>query len=86
MAFVLFVNSISVKQAGHLQVVATFCKLIPIILLAVFGLWKGNGHVLSVPTYTTAAASFSVAVIATLLAYDGWAQVASVAGAMKPPG
>ncbi|MDQ5984983.1 MAG: Putrescine transporter PotE [Syntrophus sp. SKADARSKE-3] len=86
MAFVLFVNSVSVKQAGHLQVVATFCKLIPIILLAVVGLWKGNGHVLSVSTYTASATSFSVAVIATLFAYDGWAQVASVAGEMKNPG
>ena len=80
MAFVLFVNSVGVKQAGYLQVLATFCKLIPIALLAFFGLWKGNGHVLNLSTGVTASATFSVAVIATLFAYDGWAQVASVAG------
>lgn len=86
LAFVVFVNAVGVKQAGYLQVAATFCKLIPIILLAVFGLWKGNGNVLSIATHTKAATSFSLAVIATLFAYDGWAQVASVAGEMKNPG
>ena len=85
-AFVVFVNSVGVKQAGYLQVVATFCKLIPLLFLIVFGLWKGNGHVLNIATHTTALASFSLAVIATLFAYDGWAQVASVAGEMKNPG
>jgi amino acid transporter/ABC-type amino acid transport substrate-binding protein len=85
-AFVVFVNSVGVKQAGYLQVVATFCKLIPLFLLVVFGMWKGNGHVLNIATNTTAATSFSLAVIATLFAYDGWAQVASVAGEMKNPG
>ena len=86
MAFVLIVNSIGVKQAGFLQMVATFCKLIPIFLLAVFGLWKGNGQVLHMATHVAQTVPFSVAVIATLFAYDGWAQVASVAGEMKDPG
>jgi APA family basic amino acid/polyamine antiporter len=85
-SFVVFVNSVGVKQAGYLQVVATFCKLIPLLLLVVFGLWKGSGHVLNIATHTTAVTSFSLAVIATLFAYDGWAQVASVAGEMKNPG
>ncbi len=86
MAFVLFVNSVGVKQAGYLQTAATFCKLIPIALLAVFGLWKGNGQVLNIATHVAVSAPFSVAVIATLFAYDGWAQVASVAGEMRNPG
>ena len=86
MAFVLFVNSVGVKQAGYLQMVATFCKLVPIALLAVFGLWKGNGQVLNIATHVAVSAPFSVAVIATLFAYDGWAQVASVAGEMGNPG
>lgn len=85
MSFVLFVNNIGVREAGYLQVAATFCKLIPIVLLSVFGLWKGNGAVLNLSS-GTAAAPFSVAVIATLFAYDGWAQVASVAGEIKKPG
>ena len=85
-AFVVFVNSVGVKEAGYLQVAATFCKLVPLFLLVIFGLWKGSGHVLNIATHTTAETSFSLAVIATLFAYDGWAQVASVAGEMKNPG
>lgn len=85
MSFVIFVNSIGVRAAGLLQTGATFCKLIPIFLLAVFGIWKGNGQVLGM-TSGLPAAPFSAAVLATLFAYDGWAQVASVAGEIKNPG
>ena len=86
LAFVLMVNSINVRAAGKLQTVATFCKLIPIVLLSGFGLWQGNGQVMGVTAGVKTAAPFSVAVLATLFAYDGWAQVASVAGEMKNPG
>lgn len=86
MTFVIFVNSIGVRQAGWLQTGATFCKLIPVFLLVVFGLWKGNGQVLGMSSGVPVAAPFSAAVLATLFAYDGWAQVASVAGEMKNPG
>lgn len=44
-AFVVFVNSIGVKQAGYLQVVVTISKLIPVALLVVFGLWKDRKSV-----------------------------------------
>ena len=86
MTFVLFVNSIGVREAGWLQTAATFCKLIPVFMLAVFGLWKGNGQVLGMSNGVSSSAPFSAAVLATLFAYDGWAQVASVAGEMKNPG
>lgn len=86
LAFVTFINCIGVKEAGYLQAVATFCKLIPIILLTIFGLWKGNGQVLFMATGSSVSGPFSVAILATLFAYDGWAQVAAVAGEMKNPG
>jgi len=86
LAFVAVVNSISVKAAGKVQLVATACKLAPIALLTFFGLWKGNGQVLSASSGVSAATtSFSVAVLATLFAYDGWAQVASLGGEIKNP-
>ena len=86
LAFVAIVNSISVKAAGKVQMAATACKLIPIALLTGFGLWKGNGQVLSASSGVSAATtSFSVAVLATLFAYDGWAQVASLGGEIKNP-
>ena len=86
LAFVTFVNSISVTAAGRVQMIATACKLVPILLLVVFGLWKGNGQVLGMTCAGAGAAtSFSVAVLATLFAYDGWAQVASLGGEIKNP-
>lgn len=86
LCFVAIVNSISVKAAGSVQMAATACKLIPIALLTIFGLWKGNGQVLAMSSGGGAAASsFSVAVLATLFAYDGWAQVASLGGEIKNP-
>lgn len=88
LGFIAFINAIGVKQAGYLQTLATVCKLIPILLLAVFGLWKGNGQVAlfgasgqGIETF----APFAVAILATLFAYDGWAQVASVAGEIHNP-
>lgn len=88
LGFIAFINSIGVKEAGYLQTVATFCKLIPIILLAVFGLLKGNGQVAifgASGSGIETTAPFAVAILATLFAYDGWAQVASVAGEIKNP-
>lgn len=86
LAFVTFVNSVSVKAAGRVQTIATLCKLLPIVLLTVFGLWKGSGQVLFMHSSPAGAAtSFSVAVLATLFAYDGWAQVASLGGEIKNP-
>ncbi|WP_085247709.1 APC family permease [Gilliamella mensalis] len=88
LGFIAFINAIGVKQAGYLQTIATACKLIPILLLAIFGLCQGNGQVAlfsasgqGIETY----APFAVAILATLFAYDGWAQVASVAGEINKP-
>ena len=86
LAFVLFVNAVSVKRAGNLQTIATFCKLIPLVLIVVFGLWWGNGKIFMQSTgLMSVMGPFSAAVLATLFAYDGWAQVASVAGEIKNP-
>ncbi|OCG19806.1 MULTISPECIES: APC family permease [unclassified Gilliamella] len=88
LGFIAFINAIGVREAGYLQTIATVCKLIPILLLAIFGLWKGNGQVVlftasgqGIESY----APFAVAILATLFAYDGWAQVASVAGEIHNP-
>lgn len=88
LGFIAFINSIGVKEAGYLQTIATVCKLIPILLLAVFGLLKGNGQVALFSSNgqgVESAAPFAIAILATLFAYDGWAQVASVAGEINKP-
>lgn len=88
LGFIAFINSIGVKEAGYLQTIATICKLIPILLLAVFGLVKGSGQVALFSASgqgIESVAPFAVAILATLFAYDGWAQVASVAGEINKP-
>lgn len=88
LGFIAFINAIGVKQAGYLQTIATVCKLIPILLLAIFGLWKGSGQVALFSASgqgIETMAPFAVAILATLFAYDGWAQVASVAGEIHNP-
>ena len=63
-AFVLFVNSVSVKAAGGLQTLATVCKLTPVALLVIFGLWQGNGQILSVAENASyIVAPFSLALL-----------------------
>lgn len=84
-AFLGGVNALGSKYGGFIQSVATAAKLVPIILIAVFGLWKGNGQILNMPGGQGEAAGMGAAILATLWAYDGWINVSFVAGEMKNP-
>ena len=59
--------------------------MIPIVLIAVFGLWKGNGQIIGMPGGSAETAGMGAAVLATLWAYDGWINVSFVAGEMRNP-
>jgi basic amino acid/polyamine antiporter, APA family len=84
--FMAFVNSLGTKYAGWVQTVSTGAKLIPIVLIIVFGLWKGQAPVFGADSGSSAAEfSMGAAILATLFAYDGWILVGSVAGEMKNP-
>ncbi len=84
-AFLGGVSALGTKYGGLIQSVATAAKLVPIVLIAVFGLWKGNGQILNMPSGVGEAAGMGAAVLATLWAYDGWINVSFVAGEMKNP-
>ena len=84
-AFLGGVNALGTKYGGIIQSVSTFAKLIPIVLIAVFGLWKGNGQIIGMPGGSAEAAGMGAAVLATLWAYDGWINVSFVAGEMRNP-
>ena len=44
-ASLVAINALGSKQAGGMQVVATICKLIPLVALIIFGfLWGEGGH------------------------------------------
>lgn len=83
--FLAAINSLGSRYGGAIQSVATAGKLIPIILIVVFGLWKGDSQVLFMGSGAAQSAGMGAALLATLWAYDGWIAVGFVSGEMKNP-
>lgn len=83
--FLMGVNILGTRYGGLVQTLTTAGKLMPIALIAVFGLLQGNGNILAMPSGITEKAGMGAAILATLWAYDGWMAVGFVAGEMKNP-
>ncbi|PZE21543.1 APC family permease [Paenibacillus xerothermodurans] len=83
--FLAVVNSIGTRYGGSVQLLTTVAKFVPIILIIVMGIWKGNEQVLGVDSGLTGQLGMGAAVLATLWAYDGWMMLGFVAGEMKNP-
>jgi APA family basic amino acid/polyamine antiporter len=84
--FLGVINSIGTKYGGIVQTLSTVGKLIPIALIIIFGIWKGNNQVLDIGSgLPMQEVSMGAAILATLWAYDGWMLVGFVAGEMKNP-
>jgi len=79
-------NIISTKFGGKIQTIATIGKLVPIFVIAFFGLVKGTAHGFTpMVSPESTAGGFGLAVLGTLWAYDGWINVGSIAGELKNP-
>ena len=83
-------NTLGSKTAGNIQVVSTVCKLIPLVLLMIFGFILGSGEN---PIFTPmvgegkqAGALLGSTLLAVLFAFEGWTNVGAIAGEMKRPG
>lgn len=86
-AFLAILNILSTKFGGKLQMLFTIGKLLPIIMLIIFGLLKGKAHDFTpIITDSSSTAGFGAAVLGTLWAYDGWISVGNVAGDVENPG
>lgn len=84
----MFLNVLSTKLGSKVQFFSTIGKLIPIFVIIVFGLIKGQANSLSAPAASVAAtggAGFGAAILGTLWAYDGWVGVGNMAGELKNP-
>jgi len=83
------VNSMGSKAAGKAQVVATICKLVPLVLLMVFGFLRGSGGnpVLTplVGEGKSVLGTLGSTLLAVLFAFEGWTNVGTIAGEMKDP-
>ena len=83
-------NTFGSKTSGAIQTVSTVCKLIPLVLIIVFGFIKGGGNNPIVQPLVAEGISptgvIGQLLVAVLFAYDGWINVGAIAGEMKNPG
>ena len=83
-------NTFGSKTSGTIQTVSTVCKLIPLVLIIVFGFIKGGGNNPIVQPLVAEGISptgvIGQLLVAILFAYDGWINVGAIAGEMKNPG
>ncbi|MBL7665094.1 MAG: amino acid permease [Bacteriovoracaceae bacterium] len=78
--------AISTKTSALIQNATTLIKLLPILAIGILGLFMGEQTIFGVALpEVTERAGLSAAVLATLWAYDGWMQVANIAGELENP-
>lgn len=88
---VSFINTFTKKAGGIIQVVSTTAKLIPIILIIIYGFSKGNMLHTTWNSYTMSGAVqgkpfillFGKALVPVMFAFDGWIYVSSISGELK---
>lgn len=83
--FLFILNVIGTNLGGFIQSLLTVAKLVPIAMIAVFGIWHGDSHITGMSSGNSQSISMGAAVLATLWAYDGWMNVGFMAGEMKNP-
>lgn len=88
--FLFIMNTLGSKTGAAIQTISTICKLIPLFVIIVVGLIKGNGGAARLFPIVAAnhpiGTSLGSALVATMFAYDGWINVGAIAGEMKNPG
>lgn len=87
---VIVLNALGSSVGGGAQVIFTICKLVPLVLLVLFGFLRGSGEN---PVFTpmlaeglSPATVLGQLLIAVLFAFEGWTTVGAIAGEMKNPG
>lgn len=84
MILIYFINSFSTKIAGYFQTSAMFIKLIPLILIAVFGVLFGDSSAFSSMSVSGGALfASSGAIVAAAFSYDGWSIAPSICHEIK---
>ncbi|KRN31211.1 APC family permease [Weissella halotolerans] len=90
-AYVLLVMSLNLLEnrvTSAFQVITTSIKLIPIIVLVVYGLFFGQTNALGQTVNQlsqSAHGGMGMAILGTLFAYDGWILLGNIAEELKNP-
>ena len=85
---VFLLNIFKAKAGGSLQTIITMVKLIPLVLLLVFGFTNGTN--VTPLAVSSEAAPFSIglvlaALVPVMFAYDGWMLACSIGGEIENP-
>ncbi|AKP66074.1 APC family permease [Levilactobacillus koreensis] len=83
-------NFLGAKVGGTVQSIALIFKLIPIVIIVIFGLFAPAHTTIQLWPITTGdhigwGSAFSSSLLATMFAYDGWISIGNIAGEMKHP-
>lgn len=82
-------NCMGAKVGGAAQSLFTVAKLVPLVLIMVFGFLRGDGNPIFDPMLADGLSPATVMgqlMIAVLFAFEGWTNVGAIAGEMKDPG
>ena len=85
--FLALVNATSVRGSARISEITTALKLLPIAIIGIAGIFMGGEPIfgVSLPESMPKGAGMGAAVLACLWAYDGWMNVANIAGEIKNP-
>ncbi len=88
--FVFALNTFTSKSGGFLQTIVTIAKLIPLIMIIIFGLSKGtNQDIFALPVTNEVINNKSpflllgMALVPVMFTFDGWLQVGYISGELK---
>ena len=87
---IMLINFLGSKAGGAFQSITLVCKLIPLFVIVIFGLFRQEGVDFQLfPIQAGENLSFFSALgaglLATMFAYDGWIHVGNISGELKKP-
>lgn len=88
---ITLINFFGSKVSGNFQSVTLICKLLPLALIVIFGLFQSGAISVSMfPVYAGPEtngffSALGAGLLATMFAYDGWIHVGNIAGELKNP-
>ncbi len=89
-ATIMLINFLGSKVGGAFQSITLICKLIPLLLIVLFGLSRSGGVDFQLFPFESGKdlslfSALGAGLLATMFAYDGWIHVGNIAGELKKP-
>ncbi|MDU4271606.1 MAG: amino acid permease [Enterococcus hirae] len=87
---IMLINFLGSKVGGTFQSITLICKLIPLAVIVLFGLFRSGGVEFQLYPIESGKdlplfSALGAGLLATMFAYDGWIHVGNIAGELKKP-